>query len=75
MCINEYVHQLDINPNAKDKEIWQYALEQSLIIVTKDSDFSNRTLLSVPPPKVVHIRLGNRSMKDTESLVTVGRKC
>ena len=60
----EYVHQTDLAPRAKDKDIWQYAIDNNLIIVTKDSDFSNRMLLSEPPPKVVHIRTGNMSMKE-----------
>ena len=58
-----YVHQIDIAPRAKDKTIWQYAIENNLVIITKDSDFSNRMLLSEPPPKVIHIRLGNMDMK------------
>lgn len=65
----QYVHQADINPKAKDKEIWQYAIEQNLIIVTKDSDFSNRIILSIPPPKVIHIRLGNVAMKDFYQII------
>jgi predicted nuclease of predicted toxin-antitoxin system len=33
-----FVNQL--NPEWSDREIWQYALNNNLIIVTKDSDFS-----------------------------------
>lgn len=29
------------------------------MIVTKDSDFSARIILSDPPPRVVHLRFGN----------------
>ncbi len=60
----DYIHQIDIDPKAKDKDIWNYARGQNLIIITKDSDFSNRVLLSIPPPKVVHVRIGNKSMKE-----------
>ena len=60
---DEYIHQFNLNPKAKDKEIWQYAKEQNLIIITKDSDFSNRVLLN-SPPKVIHIRIGNKTMKE-----------
>ena len=59
----EYIHQMDIAPRAKDKEIWQYAIEHDLTIITKDSDFSNRILLAEPPPKVIHVRVGNMDMK------------
>ena len=27
--------------------------------MTKDADFSQRIVLSVPPPRVVHLRVGN----------------
>jgi predicted nuclease of predicted toxin-antitoxin system len=29
------------------------------VIVTKDVDFSNRIMLSSPPPWVIHLRVGN----------------
>ena len=66
----EYVHQMDIAPRAKDKDIWRYAIDNNLIIVTKDSDFSNRMLLSEPPPKVIHIRTGNMSMKEFHHVIS-----
>lgn len=65
----EYIHQININPSAKDKDIWKYAREQNLIIITKDSDFSSRILLSTPPPKVIHIRIGNKSMKAFHQII------
>lgn len=66
---SDYLHQIDINPKAKDKDIWQYAQEQNLIILTKDSDFSSRILLSTRPPKVIHIRIGNRNMKEFHQII------
>lgn len=66
---SDYIHQIDIDPKAKDKDIWKYARKQSLIIITKDSDFSSRVLLSTPPPKVIHIRIGNRSMKEFHRII------
>ncbi|WP_228724398.1 DUF5615 family PIN-like protein [Spirosoma sp. KUDC1026] len=41
-----------------------------MTIVTKDSDFSDRILLSVPPPKIIHIRIGNVSMRDFHALIS-----
>ena len=58
-----HVHVIDLNPHMKDSEIWQYAKENNLTIITKDADFSDRVLLSNPPPKVIHIKLGNMKMK------------
>ena len=65
----EYIHQMDIDPKAKDKQIWEYAKQNNLTIITKDSDFSNRILVSLPPPKIIHIKFGNLKMKEFHSLI------
>jgi predicted nuclease of predicted toxin-antitoxin system len=44
---------------ADDDEIWRYARDSLLMIVSKDSDFYHRSMLLGHPPKVVWIRLGN----------------
>jgi len=60
----EYVHVLDLNERWPDTEIWEYAKANNLTIVTKDADFSDRTLLSEPPPRVIQIKLGNLRMRE-----------
>ncbi len=47
--------------SAGDEEIWRYARQRGLAIVSKDSDFHQRSLLYGHPPKVVWIRVGNCS--------------
>jgi predicted nuclease of predicted toxin-antitoxin system len=42
-----------------DSQIWLYARENNLTVVTKDIDFSNRIILSKPPPRFIHIKVGN----------------
>lgn len=42
-----------------DTQIWQYAKDRNLVIVTKDADFSDRLMLDLAPPTVVHLRFGN----------------
>ncbi|NEW59951.1 hypothetical protein GSY74_01530 [Sulfurovum sp. bin170] len=59
----EYQHVIDIDPNMKDNEIWAYAKEHKLTVVTKDADFSDFVLFNTPPPRVIHIKLGNMKMK------------
>ena len=59
----EYQHVIDIDPHMKDSKIWAYAKEHTLTIVTKDADFSDLILLNTPPPRVIHIKLGNMKMK------------
>jgi len=59
----DYIHQKDINDEWTDEQIWVYAQQNNLTIITKDADFSNKIMLRQPPPKVIHIRLGNMKMK------------
>ena len=66
---NDYIHQIDINPSAKDKEIWAYAKENQMVIITKDSDFSSRIILGHPPPKVIHLKIGNTSMGEFHQII------
>lgn len=60
----DYIHIKDLDDSWTDSIVWQYAKENNLTIVTKDSDFSNRILFLSPPPKVIHIRIGNMKMKE-----------
>jgi predicted nuclease of predicted toxin-antitoxin system len=56
-------------PNAPDREVWDYARQHDYIIVTKDADFSELSLLLGFPPKVIWIRRGNCSTRDIERLL------
>jgi predicted nuclease of predicted toxin-antitoxin system len=58
-----YIHVYDINLKMNDDEIWNYAKENNLTIITKDKDFSNRILFNTPPPKVIHLKIGNLKLK------------
>jgi predicted nuclease of predicted toxin-antitoxin system len=42
-----------------DTAVWEYAKANSFCIVSKDSDFQQRSLLYGAPPKVVWLRIGN----------------
>jgi len=59
----EFIHLKDIDDSLPDEKVWEYARENNLTIITKDSDFSNRILFHSPPPKVIHIRFGNMKMR------------
>ncbi len=65
----DYLHVIDIDPHMKDSEIWKYAKENDLTIVTKDADFSDLVLLDNPPPRVIHIKLGNMKIKDFHNAI------
>jgi predicted nuclease of predicted toxin-antitoxin system len=66
----DVVHQFDLGDTWTDDQIWEYAKEHGLIIVSKDADFSVRAIFSEPPPKVIHIRFGNLKMRDFFSVLT-----
>jgi len=54
---------------AMDRVVWDYARQNDLMIVTKDADFSEMSLLFSFPPKVIWIRRGNCSTRDIEFLL------
>ena len=60
-------HALDLGSRPTDSQLWTHALQNVLAIVTKDADFSQRIVLAVPPPRVIHLRVGN--MKGREGRV------
>ncbi len=60
---DQYIHQNDIDDEWSDSQIWNYAKDNALTIITKDTDFSNRILLKEPPPRVILISFGNLKMR------------
>ena len=67
---DEYEHVVHINDELKDSEIWEYAKENNLTIVTKDTDFSDMIMLNNPPPRVIHIKIGNMKIREFHQLIT-----
>lgn len=65
---------------ADDLAVWEYALKGNFVILTKDNDFDERSLVNGCPPKVVHLICGNRSsdyiqeliLKNQEELIAFG---
>jgi len=47
--------------NTDDALIWEYAKNNEFTIVSKDSDFHQRSLLYGHPPKFIYLRVGNCS--------------
>ncbi len=58
-----------LSENAEDSQIWSFAKENAYLIVTKDDDFEQRSILFGQPPKLVWIRLGNCKTSDIEVLL------
>lgn len=59
------VHVEDIGlRDAVDDEIWNYALKEKVVILTKDEDFASRCARSTQGPVVVWLHLGNCSNQE-----------
>jgi predicted nuclease of predicted toxin-antitoxin system len=56
---------------AADQQIWEYAKQNSCVIVTRDSDYNDLSLIRGVPPKVIWIRRGNCSTQEIEQLLRV----
>ena len=54
---------------ATDESVWQFALERGFAIVTKDSDFQERSQMAGSAPRVVWVRRGNCSTRDIEAML------
>ena len=53
-----------------DEDVWDYAHTNGFTIVSKDSDFHQRSLLYGHPPKVVWLRIGNCTRQALVQLIT-----
>lgn len=66
----ESVHVREVGlKEAGDPVVWEYAKNNGLMIVSKDSDFHQRSFLYGYPPKVVWVRLGNCSTAVVERVL------
>ena len=54
---------------AGDPDVWEYAKNNGLIIVSKDSDMHQRSFVFGYPPKIIWVRLGNCSTSEIEELL------
>ena len=60
---------IGLNIPAKDIEIWNYALNNNLIIITNDEDFLNLVNLKGFPPKIILLKTGNQTNSYIEALL------
>src|SRR5215471_12853651 len=56
-----HVDLIGLDVPAEDIDIWNYALDNGYIIITKDNDFVDLLDLNGFPPKVVLLKTGNNS--------------
>lgn len=66
----ESIHVREVGlRDADDFAIWHYAKSEGYAIVSKDSDFQQRSLLHGAPPKFIWLRVGNCTVKSIETLL------
>ncbi|MBV8436834.1 MAG: DUF5615 family PIN-like protein [Silvibacterium sp.] len=68
---SEHVYECNLG-SASDVAIWEYAKAHGYVIVSKDSDFFERSVLYGIPPKVIWVRAGNCSTTEIAELLRFG---
>ena len=66
-----FIHIVDIDPRMTDEEIWEYAIRNNKVILTKDTDFYNKSISTVIKPKVICFQLGNMTLADLHNYFEV----
>jgi predicted nuclease of predicted toxin-antitoxin system len=54
---------------ADDQQIWDYARDRGFTIVSKDTDFRERSYVEGSPPKIVWLDVGNAGTEAIELLL------
>lgn len=52
-----------------DEEVWEYARIHGFTLISKDSDFQQRSFIYGHPPKLVWLRIGNCSRQQLFELI------
>lgn len=64
------LHVRDVGMKAtSDPIVWDYAKDNDLMIVSKDADMHDLSLIFGNPPKVIWLRLGNCSTLQVEKVL------
>ena len=56
---------------AEDRVVWEYAREYEFVLVTRDTDFNELSVLRGFPPKVIWIRRGNCATHQIEEILRI----
>ena len=54
---------------ADDQQVWEFAKQAGMAIISKDSDFQQRSMLYGHPPRVIWVSLGNCTTAQVERLI------
>jgi predicted nuclease of predicted toxin-antitoxin system len=64
-----HVDYIGLSYPPKDIDIWNFAKENELVIISNDTDFLNLLNQKGFPPKIVLLKTGNQSNQYIESLL------
>ncbi len=53
---------------ADDNQVWEHARLNGFVIVTRDADYNNLSVLRGQPPKVLWLQLGNCTTAQVEAV-------
>jgi predicted nuclease of predicted toxin-antitoxin system len=68
---HQALHVIDVGlRDASDAMIWDYAVAQGMVILTKDEDFASRRLRTAHGPTILWLRVGNCSRVALEHCLT-----
>ena len=65
---SEHVKSLGME-EASDSSIWEYARVNDFVIISKDSDFHQRSFLYGHPPKIIWIQRENCSTNEIYNII------
>jgi len=63
-----HVHHVGLG-GGSDDEVWEYARQHDFTLVSKDSDFHEKSILRGCPPKVIWIKRGNCTTNQIETII------
>lgn len=67
-----HVRDVDLKGHVDD-DLWQYAQNSGLVIVSKDTDFRDRSYVEGFPPKVIWLDVGNAGTEAVAQLLAAER--
>ncbi|HYX22528.1 MAG TPA: DUF5615 family PIN-like protein [Thermoanaerobaculia bacterium] len=59
---------------ANDTDLWYFARTHGFAIISKDSDFYERSLVFGFPPQIIWLKCGNVSTRELEEILTRSRE-
>jgi predicted nuclease of predicted toxin-antitoxin system len=65
---SRHVYQLNLHEQ-DDLIVWAHAREHEFIVVSKDADFSELSMLRGFPPKLLWLRIGNCETDEIEMMI------